>query len=148
MSGPLTSVKVIEIAGIGPALFRAALDRAAAMVDGTVALLGMMFGMRAESYFRDATGENVFAGDVPFYGTYETKDGRYVAIGSLEPQFYALLLEKLGLGEQFAGLGIETVDDPKARERNRAPDTPTAAGNDGDLAGQQNIGRIHGLLRA
>jgi alpha-methylacyl-CoA racemase len=89
----------------------------AAMVDGTIALLGMMFGMRAETYFRDATGENLYAGDVPFYGTYQTKDGKYVAIGSLEPQFYALLLDKLGLGEQFAGLGFATVDDPEARER-------------------------------
>jgi alpha-methylacyl-CoA racemase len=89
----------------------------AAMVDGTIALLGMMFGMRAESYFRDETGKNLFAGDVPFYGIYETRDCKYVAIGSLEPQFYALLLDRLGLGEQFAGLGVAAVDDPKAQER-------------------------------
>jgi alpha-methylacyl-CoA racemase len=89
----------------------------AAMVDGTIALLGMMFYLRAKSFFRDATGENLFAGNVPFYSTYETKDGKYVAIGSLEPKFYALLLDKLGLSEQFAGLGVATVDDPNARTR-------------------------------
>jgi alpha-methylacyl-CoA racemase len=77
----------------------------------------MMFYLRAKSFFRDATGENLFAGNVPFYSTYETKDGKYVAIGSLEPKFYALLLDKLGLSEQFAGLGVATVDDPNARTR-------------------------------
>jgi alpha-methylacyl-CoA racemase len=90
----------------------------AAMVDGTVALLGMMFALRANSYFRDATGENIFAGAVPFYDTYQTKDGKYVSIGSLEPQFYALLLQKLGLDDpQLQGLGIASIDDPGARAR-------------------------------
>jgi hypothetical protein len=45
----------------------------AAMVDGTVALMGMMFALRANSYFRDATGENMFAGGVPFYDVYATR---------------------------------------------------------------------------
>jgi alpha-methylacyl-CoA racemase len=90
----------------------------AAMLDGSVALLGMFFGFRAESYFRDVTGENFLAGGAPFYDTYETKDGKYVSIGSLEPQFYARLLEKLGLqDEKFHGLGMMTVDDPKARSK-------------------------------
>jgi alpha-methylacyl-CoA racemase len=65
----------------------------ASMVDGTVALMGMMFALRAGSYFRDATGENMFAGGVPFYDVYETQDGKYISLGALEPQFYALLLE-------------------------------------------------------
>ncbi len=90
----------------------------AAMVDGAVAQLGMHFGFRAESWFTDTTGENFLAGGAPFYDTYETKDGKYVSIGSLEPQFYALLLEKLGLDPQvFGGLGAETVTDPEARQR-------------------------------
>jgi alpha-methylacyl-CoA racemase len=90
----------------------------AAIVDGTVALLGMMFSFRANSFFRDATGENVLAGGAPFYDTYETLDGRYVSIGALEPQFYSLLREKLGLDDpELDGLGIATVDDAAARSR-------------------------------
>lgn len=90
----------------------------AAMVDGAVALLGMFFGMRAETFFRDATGENVLAGGAPFYDAYQTSDGKYISIGSLEPQFYALLLEKVGLdAEAFGGLGMISMNDPKARER-------------------------------
>jgi alpha-methylacyl-CoA racemase len=90
----------------------------AAIVDGTVALLGMMFSFRANSFFRDATGENVLAGGAPFYDTYETRDGRYVSIAALEPQFYALLQEKLGIDDpELKGLGIATVDDAAARAR-------------------------------
>ncbi len=48
----------------------------AAMVDGAVTQLGMHLGFRAESWFRDATGENFLAGSAPFYDTYETKDGK------------------------------------------------------------------------
>lgn len=90
----------------------------AAMVDGTVALMGMMYALRAGGFFRDATGENLFAGGVPIYDTYETKDGRYVSIGSLEPQFYELLLEKLGINDsQYDGLSMANVQDPAAQAR-------------------------------
>ncbi len=90
----------------------------ASMVDGTVALMGMMFALRAGSYFRDATGENMFAGGVPFYDVYETQDGKYISLGALEPQFYALLLEKLGITDpNLKGLGLETVRQPQAQAR-------------------------------
>jgi alpha-methylacyl-CoA racemase len=90
----------------------------AAIVDGTVALLGMMFSFRANSFFRDATGENVLAGGAPFYDTYETQDGLYVSVAALEPQFYALLQQKIGIDDpQLDGLGIATVDDAAARAR-------------------------------
>jgi alpha-methylacyl-CoA racemase len=91
----------------------------AAMTDGATALLAMFFGMRAGGIFKDETGQNFLGGGAPFYDTYQTKDGRYVSIGSLEPQFYALLLEKLGLQNdpQFAGLGSASVADPAARAR-------------------------------
>jgi alpha-methylacyl-CoA racemase len=91
----------------------------AAMVDGTVALMGMMFALRANGFFRDATGENILAGGAPFYDTYETSDRKYISIGSLEPQFYALLLEKLGLSAdaELQGLGVASVGDAAARAR-------------------------------
>ena len=90
----------------------------ASMVDGTVALMGMMFALRADGYFRDATGENMYAGGVPFYDVYETQDGRYVSLGSLEPQFYALLLDKLGITDpNLKGLGHESVQEAEAQAR-------------------------------
>jgi alpha-methylacyl-CoA racemase len=90
----------------------------AAMVDGTVAMLGMMFGMRADHYFRDATGENILAGGAPFYDSYATLDGKYISIAALEPQFYALLLDKLGIAEpQFHGLDVRSMLQPEARAR-------------------------------
>jgi alpha-methylacyl-CoA racemase len=90
----------------------------AAIVDGTVSLLGMMFSFRANSFFRDATGENALAGGAPFYDTYETRDGLYVSVAALEPQFYSLLQQKLGLVDPaLSGLGIATVDDAAARAR-------------------------------
>lgn len=90
----------------------------ASMVDGTVTLMGMMFALRANGYFRDATGENMFAGGVPFYDVYETQDGKYISLGSLEPQFYALLLEKLGItNPDLKGLGVESVQRPDAQAR-------------------------------
>jgi len=90
----------------------------AAMVDGTVALLAMFFGFRADGCFRDATGENFLAGAAPYYDTYQTQDGRYVAIGSLEPQFYALLLEKLGLDrERFGSIAMPALDPVTIKER-------------------------------
>ncbi|KAI5865537.1 CoA-transferase family III [Durotheca rogersii] len=45
-------------------------------------------------------GENLLDGGCPYYDTYETKDGRYMAVGALEPQFYAVLVKGLGLGDQ------------------------------------------------
>jgi alpha-methylacyl-CoA racemase len=88
----------------------------AAMVDGTVAMMGMMFGLRADGYFRDATGANIFAGGAPFYDSYATQDGKYISIGALEPQFYALLLEKLGIADlKFHGLGMASMLQPEAR---------------------------------
>jgi alpha-methylacyl-CoA racemase len=90
----------------------------AAITDGTVALLGMMYSFRASSYFRDATGENLLAGGAPFYDTYETSDGRYVSIAPLEPAFYAVLCAKLGIDDpRLKDLCVATLDDPTARAR-------------------------------
>jgi alpha-methylacyl-CoA racemase len=70
----------------------------AAMVDGTGLLLGGIWGMAGAGLWDDSQREhNMLDGGAHFYDTYETKDGKYVSIGSIEPQFYALLLEKTGL---------------------------------------------------
>ena len=69
----------------------------AAMVDGAAALMAMFFSMRAGGAFSDKRGTNLLDGGAHFYDTYETSDARHICIGSIEPQFYALLLEKAGL---------------------------------------------------
>jgi alpha-methylacyl-CoA racemase len=74
----------------------------AAMVDGAAALMAMFFTFRATGGFTDKRGTNLLDGGAHFYDTYETSDGKHICIGSIEPQFYALLLEKAGLDrEQF-----------------------------------------------
>ncbi|HKU15686.1 MAG TPA: CaiB/BaiF CoA-transferase family protein [Steroidobacteraceae bacterium] len=88
----------------------------AAMVDGAAALLAMFYGLRARGMFHDATGANFLAGAAPYYDTYRTKDHKYVAIGALEPQFFAQLLDKLGLDwQRYARVGFPVVD-PGTRE--------------------------------
>jgi alpha-methylacyl-CoA racemase len=88
----------------------------AAMVDGSAALLAMFYGMRARGMFQDATGTNFLAGAAPYYDTYRTKDHKYVAIGALEPQFFAQLLDKLGLDwQRYARVGFPVVD-PATKE--------------------------------
>ena len=71
----------------------------AAMVDGSSILMSMIWGFRVLGAFDEENrGTNVLDTGAPFYDTYETKDGKYISLGSLEPQFYAELLEKTGLG--------------------------------------------------
>lgn len=75
----------------------------AAMVDGSAALMAMFFSFAAAGGFKDQRGSNMLDGGAHFYDTYATKDGKHVCIGSIEPQFYALLIEKAGLdAEKYA----------------------------------------------
>jgi len=74
----------------------------AAITDGTASLMSIMYGMRASGIWTDERDANLLDGGAPFYDVYETADGKYVSIGSLEPQFYALLLDKLGLEDDPA----------------------------------------------
>ncbi|MEU9056331.1 CaiB/BaiF CoA-transferase family protein [Streptomyces sp. NPDC048384] len=60
----------------------------AAIVDGTSHLAAMIHGMLAAGGWQDRRGANLLDGGCPYYGTYETADGRYMAVGALEPQFY------------------------------------------------------------
>ena len=68
-----------------------------AMVDGVATLGTIIFGLKAAGLWTDQRGTNLLDGGVPFYNTYETSDGEYMAVGALENQFYAELLEGLGL---------------------------------------------------
>jgi alpha-methylacyl-CoA racemase len=84
----------------------------AAMVDGASTLAAMFSGMLAAKRWSEVRGENVLDTGAPWYDTYETKDGKYVAIGSIEPKFYDDLLLRLGL---------QATDLPKQHDRKGWP---------------------------
>jgi alpha-methylacyl-CoA racemase len=69
----------------------------AAMTDGAASLMTMFYGMSASGMWQDQRGANLLDSGAHFYDTYETKDGKFVAIGSIEPQFYKELMEKTGI---------------------------------------------------
>lgn len=71
----------------------------AAMIDGVALLMSMMYGAKSAGKWNNERGTNRLDGGAPFYSVYECADGKYISIGSLEPQFYALLLEKCGIDD-------------------------------------------------
>ena len=71
----------------------------AAMIDGAALLMTMPYAMKHMNDWEGERGTNMLDSGAHFYDVYETKDGKYISIGSIEVQFYALLLEKTGLGE-------------------------------------------------
>jgi alpha-methylacyl-CoA racemase len=75
----------------------------AAMVDGTAVLTQMMFALRGMATWTDDRASNLLDGGAPFYDTYACADGGYVAVGALEPQFFAALVSGLGLDPAEVG---------------------------------------------
>ena len=71
----------------------------AAMTDGTAVLMSMIHGMANQGVWREDLGANLLDTGAHFYDPYETADGKFVSIGSIEPQFYAELRARLGLAE-------------------------------------------------
>jgi len=69
----------------------------AAMTDGTAVLMGMIHGMKNMGVWSEDLGANMLDTGAHFYDTYETSDGKFISIGSIEPQFYAELRRLLGL---------------------------------------------------
>jgi alpha-methylacyl-CoA racemase len=74
----------------------------AAMVDGAALLAAMFSGFMASGIWRDERGTNILDSGAPWYDTYETRDGRHVAVGAIEAKFYAELLARLGLDASMA----------------------------------------------
>ena len=68
-----------------------------AMVDGAAILSAMTYSFLGNGMWKDERGVNLLDSGAHFYDTYETSDGKWISIGSIEPQFYALLLDKAGL---------------------------------------------------
>jgi len=73
-----------------------------AMTDGSALLMAMMWGFMAQGMWRDERGVNLLDTGAHFYDSYRTKDGKFVAVGPIEAQFYALFREKLGIADDPA----------------------------------------------
>jgi alpha-methylacyl-CoA racemase len=82
-----------------------------AMVDGAAVLSAMTYTLFGNGMWKDERESNVLDGGAHFYEVYETSDGKWISLGPIEPQFYALLLEKLGLS------GEAEFDDPMDSDR-------------------------------
>ncbi|HET7735895.1 MAG TPA: CaiB/BaiF CoA-transferase family protein [Nocardioidaceae bacterium] len=89
----------------------------AAMVDGASALAQMQWSLRAQGVWKTGRGRNMLDGSLPFYDTYECADGKYVAVGALEPQFYALLLDGLGIDQAAWGEQWDQSRWPEHKQR-------------------------------
>jgi alpha-methylacyl-CoA racemase len=85
----------------------------AAMIDGSSVLVQMVWMMRANGMWSDERGVNRLDGGAPYYDTYECADGRYVAVGAIEKQFFAAMLD---------GLGLHAADLPEQNDRSRWPE--------------------------
>ena len=108
----------------------------AAIVDGTAHLSAMFAGMLSGGFAREQRAANLLDGGAPFYDLYETSDGKHMSVGALEPQFYAVLLDRLGLED------LPDRDDPshwpalrdalatRFRERTQAEWTEVFEGTD------------------
>lgn len=73
----------------------------AAMVEGSAALMAMMYGYRAGGQWGLTRGEQIFDSGAPFYDSYACSDGRYMAVGAIEPQFFTEFVIQLGLTDQI-----------------------------------------------
>lgn len=77
----------------------------AAMVDGVAALMTSIYAGMQQGFWSDKRGENLLDSGAAFYDVYETSDNKYISIGSLEPQFYKELIEKLGIEDVAPAVG-------------------------------------------
>ena len=88
----------------------------AAMTEGSALLMSMMYGMLNSGIWTDSRDSNLLDGAAHFYGCYECKDRKFVSIGSIEPQFYALLKEKMNIDEDIFDNQMDKNSWPALRE--------------------------------
>ncbi len=86
------------------------------MIDGISALVQPIHELRAIGQWKDSRAQNVLDGAAPFYRTYECSDGRFMAVGAVEPQFWALVM---------AGLGLDASSIPDRDDRSMWPELCT-----------------------
>jgi alpha-methylacyl-CoA racemase len=88
-----------------------------AMVDGVASLASVFYSMAASGAHTSQRGANLFDGGAPFYAVYECADGESVSVAPIEPHFYALLLDGLGLAEADLPEQYDRARWPELRER-------------------------------
>jgi alpha-methylacyl-CoA racemase len=89
----------------------------AAMVDGAALLTTQLHELLAAGLWSERRGANLLDGGAPFYGVYETADGRHLAVGALEPEFYAELLRRVGLDPADLPAQLDPAGWPELRQR-------------------------------
>jgi alpha-methylacyl-CoA racemase len=85
------------------------------MVDGASSLVTMIYGLLGVGLWEDRRAANLLDGGAPFYDTYPCADGRHVAVGALEPQFYAAFVDGLGLTGALPGGQYDVAHWPEHR---------------------------------
>lgn len=88
----------------------------AAICDGTAALMAMTYSMRAAGLWSDRRADNKLDGGAPWYGVYRCADDGWITIGALEPKFWSLLLDRLGLDPAGLGDRDRREDWPRMRQ--------------------------------
>jgi len=89
----------------------------AAMVDGAASLMTMTYALHRLGWWREDRGVNFIDTGAPFYEVYETSDGKWFAVGAIEPQFYAELLEVMGLDSEELPAQMDRDRWPEVKER-------------------------------
>ncbi len=89
----------------------------AAMTDGAASLMAMFYGFKALGMWSGERADNMLDGGAHFYDTYQCADGGWISIGSIEPQFYALLLEKTGITDPQFQRQMSREDWPALTEK-------------------------------
>ena len=88
----------------------------AAMTDGSALLMTMIYSMQSSGMWKTSMGSNLLDGGSHFYDTYECKDGKFISLGSIEPQFYALLCQIAELDESIFGEQMSRDSWPEQKE--------------------------------
>jgi len=88
-----------------------------AMIDGAASLMAMFYGFKAAGIWRDERRANLLDGGAHFYDTYRCADGKWVSIGAIEPQFYALLLQKTGIDDPEFSRQMDRTAWPSLHEK-------------------------------
>ncbi|WP_156681253.1 CaiB/BaiF CoA transferase family protein [Sphingomonas profundi] len=86
------------------------------MTDCAAYLVSLFYGMLAGGTWEDRREANLLDGAAPFYDTYRCADGRWIAIGSIEPQFYAMLLDMTGTKDRLAGAQMDKAEWPVRKQ--------------------------------
>jgi alpha-methylacyl-CoA racemase len=89
----------------------------AAMTDGAAYLMTMLYGVKAAGLWSNQRGANLLDGGAFFYGAYACSDGKFIAIGPIEPQFYRLFLEKMGIDDPDFAVHYDPSAWPQQREK-------------------------------